>query len=473
MKSKKLLITSILAACVAGSLAGCSNNNVITIWVGEESTEFYQKVCDQYVADHPDFGYSVKVTGTDTGSNGGAMSDDNTKCGDIITIAHDNIGKLVEKNKILPFSDEGVINQVNADNQESFKSVVFYENDIGAGKQKYLYGVPYISQALFLYYNKQYVTAEQAKTFEGLMAAAKSKGSSVKAFSVDGTDGYNYSFNLLARTADDNTTSLKLYESFGKKNCWAQGEDEVASLKWAQRVFNDPNGGLFPTDSGWTTTFKNGGVVSVIAGAWRYDAASSIGKSNLGITVLPTYTFTADDVQGTDMAEGTKMQAGTFADCKVFTLNAKDPSKVEKSQELIKYLSTKSMQLQSFVECKNVPSYKNCEADLESVSSQVDKTVLDLAKAQLGMNKYAIPQPFISGTLNTYYYSKKAPEAYKDCVLNEDGTKGTTRAVRETLYTMQHIWMKGKNPTEIPAVLPAEISQLTNKYIYTEERRNI
>lgn len=458
MRSKKLLITAVLAAGVAGSITGCSKaSNVITIWVGEESTTFYQTVCDEYVAANPDFGYSIKVTGTDTGSNGGAMSDDNTKCGDIITIAHDNIGKLVEKNKILPFSDQSVIDQVNADNQQSFKDVVFYENDIGGGKQTYLYGVPYISQALFLYYNKQYVQAEQAKSFEGLMAAAKSKGSTVKAFSVDGTDGYNYSFNLLARDADNNTTTLKLYENFKKKNCYAQGEDEVASLKWAQRVFNDPNGGLFPTDSGWTTTFKNGGVLAVIAGAWRYDAACSIGKSNLGITILPTYTFTSADVEGTEMAEGTKMQAGTFADCKVFVLNAKDPSKVAKSQEIVKYLSTKSMQVKSFIECKNVPSYQNCEADLEAVASQVDPTVLDLAKAQLGMNKYAIPQPFISGTLNTYYYSKKAPEAYKDCVLNEKDLYGTTRKCRETLYTMQHLWMHGTNPESIPAVLPADI----------------
>ena len=129
-----------------------------------------------------------------------------------------------------------------------------------------------------------------------------------------------------------------------------------------------------------------------------------------------------------------------------------------KSQELVKYLSTKAVQLKSFVEAGNVPAYAGCENDLETVKDKVAPSLYDLAKAQLAMNNYGIAQPFLNGTLNTYYYSKKAPEAYKDCVLNEDGTKGTTRAVRETLYTMQHIWMKGKNPTEIPAVLPAEIS---------------
>ena len=150
------------------------------------------------------------------------------------------------------------------------------------------------------------------------------------------------------------------------------------------------------------------------------------------------------------------MQAGTFSDCKCFVLNAKDPSKVAKSTELIQYLASKPMQLQSFINCKNVPSYKNCAEDIDNIASQVDATVLALAKAQLKMNEYGIAQPFINGTLNTYFYSKKAPEAYKDCVLNEDGSYGSTRKCRETLYTMQYIWTKGKEPASIPSVLPAD-----------------
>ena len=458
MRTKKLLITAALVAGMTGALSSCGeSNNVITVWVGEESSSFYQTVCDEYLAAHADFGFKVQVKGVDSGTTGGAMTTDNTKCGDIITVAHDNIGKLVEKNKVLPFVNEDLIAQVDNDNSDSFKSVVYVKNDIGEGEKNYLYGVPYISQALFLYYNKSKVTENQAKTFEGLMAAAKSNNT--KAFGITGADGYNYSFNLLARNAEDNSTTLRLYQNFQKKNCYAQGEDEVASLKWAQRVFNDDNGGLMPTDSGWATEFKNGNILSVIGGAWHYDAAkTAVGETNLGITVLPTYEFTAADVEGTEMAAGTKMQAGSFADCKVLMINFKTTgTKYSKAQELVQYMSTKENQLRSFKECANVPAYNGCENDLESLTGQVKQTVLDLAKAQLGMNKYSIPQPFVTGTLNTYYYSKKADEKYKVAVINATGEYNTTKAMREVLYTMEYIWQKGSNPSSIPSELPEDV----------------
>ena len=457
MRNKKLLIAALATGLIV-PLCSCSGNQgskVITLWVGEESAKFYQAECQEFLKENKDFGYSVKVVGVDSGSTGGAMSDDNTKCGDIITVAHDNIGKLIDKNRVLPFTEESLVDQVNADNPKAFKDVIFYENDIGEGKKTYLYGVPYVSQALFLYYNKAKVTAQQATTFEGLMAAAKSAGASVKAFTITGTDGFNYSFNLLARKADDNSTTLKLYEGGKQKQCFAQGEDEVASLNWARRVFNNANGGLLPTDSGWSAEIKNGACLSVVGGAWHYNSAVAAfgGASNLGITVLPKYTLTSADVEDTDMPEGTVMQAGTFADCKVFMLNSKTPAKYKKSQELVKYLSTKAVQLKSFVEAGNVPAYAGCENDLETVKDKVAPSLYDLAKAQLAMNNYGIAQPFLNGTLNTYYYSKKAPEEYTLHI-----TEGTnTRGARETLYKMEWIWQKGYAATEIPAVLPEDI----------------
>ena len=458
MRIKKFLITAALTTMLAGTLSSCGKvSKVITVWVGEESSQFYQTVCDEYIAEHPEFGYSVQVKGVDTGTTGGAMSDDNTKCGDIITVAHDNIGKLVEKNKVLPFVGEDIIAQVEADNPESFKKVVYMKNDIGEGMKSYLYGVPYISQALFLYYNKAKVSEAQAKTFEGLMAAAKANNT--KAFGITGADAFNYSFNLLARNAEDNTTTLRLYENFSRKDCYAQGEDEVASLKWAQRVFNDPNGGLLPTDSGWATELKDSKILSVVGGAWHYSAVKgALGESNMGIAVLPTYELTSKDVEDTEMASGTKMQAGTFADCKVFMINFKtNGEKYSKAQELVKHLSQKSMQLRSFKECLNVPAYQGCDQDIEAIKSEVSATEYALAKAQLEMSKYGIAQPFNSGTLNTFFYSKKADEEYKNAIINDKGAYNTTRKIRETLYTMEYIWQKGTKPSEIPSELPTDV----------------
>lgn len=456
MKSKKILITALLLAGMTLPLVSCGESTVITLWVGEESAEFYQQVCNEYVESHPDFKYTISVTGVDTGTVGGAMATDNTACGDIIVTAHDNIGKLVERGLVYPFTDETLINQVTDDNPASFLDVVYSTYDT----VRNLYGVPFISQALMLYYNKDYVTAEQAQSFEGLMQAAAAKSSKTKAFTIAGTDGFNYSFNLLAVNASNNYTSLRIYKNLEKNNCYAQGDDEIASLRWAQRTFNHDNGGLLPGDNNWATTIASKAVLSMIGGAWHYDAfTTAIGKSKTGITLIPTYTLSAEDVAGLSaISEGTVMQSGTFADCKVLMMNfAASAKKYPFMQEIISYLSSKEVQLQSFVECANVPAYLGAADDIAEIQDQVDPTVYDLAVAQTSMAAYGIPQPFVTGTLNTYYYSKSAPDYYKNAVINDSGTYSTLAKLRETLYIMEHIWQKGKLPDTIPEDLPLDI----------------
>lgn len=456
MKSKKILITTLLLAGMTLPLVSCGESTVITLWVGEESAEFYQQICNDYVETHPEFKYSISVTGVDTGSIGGTMATDNTACADIIVSAHDNIGKLVEKGLVYPFTDEALITQVTNDNPTSYQDVVYSTYD----GIRSLYGVPFISQALFLYYNKQYVSSEQAQTFEGLMSAAAAKSSKTKAFTITGTDGFNYSFNLLAVNAADKYTSLKIYKNLEKNNCYAQGDDTIASLRWAQRVFNNDNGGLLPTDSNWAVNIANGASLSLIGGAWHYDAfTTAIGKSNTGITMIPSYTLSADDVAGLSaISEGAVMQGGTFADCKCLMMNfAASAKKYPFMQEIVSYLSSKEIQLQSFIECANVPAYLGADADIAEIQDQVDPTIYDLAVAQTSMTAYGIPQPFVTGTLNTYYYSKTAPELYRNAVINNAGAFATLTSLRQTLYRMEHIWQKGKLPETVPEDLPVDI----------------
>ncbi|MDY4849247.1 MAG: extracellular solute-binding protein [Bacilli bacterium] len=461
MKTPKLLVTLGVCCSAIAALAACNSTPTISIWVGDESAAFYQQKAEAFIAENYEGKYKIKVTGTDVGSIAGTLTQDISACADIYTVAHDNIGKLVEKSCARPLLDESLTAQIAADNKEVFVKAVKAKPQ--GADQEYIFAAPYISQALFLYYNKAKVTAEEAKTFEGLQAAAvrsaTESGKEVKGVTVTGTDGYNFSFTTLATKADDHSTSVKIYEG-GNRNtgsCWFQGEDTIATAQWAQRYFGDKNGGAFPSSAGWAVDLQNGAVLSVVGGAWHYNAAqASLGDSNLGITVLPTFTLTAADVKDTTFPANTVMQAGSFVDCKVLMINSKiKNSKYAVAQDLIKYLTSKDVQNLSFKECRNVPAYDGASTYIESIASELPATVVDLAKAQTGA--YGIPQPFVSGLLNTFFYSKKAPEAYVDMCKNESGLFSTTRAVRELCYKVQYIWQKGLNPETYPENLPAEI----------------
>ena len=457
--------TIALASCFGGKKTG----GEISLWVGNESVNFYKDAVKDFLAENANFGYTINVVAADTGTIAGSMVSDNTACGDIITVAHDNIGKLAQRSLIKPLTDEGLLQQIEDDNPETYKDVI--RSTMAESTDKYVFGSPYISQALFLMYNKQYVTEEQAQTFEGLQQAAlalretdSSKKGDIHGCTLAGTDGYNFSFTLLARKVSDNSTTLKIYEGLEKANCYCQGDDTVAVTRWAQDAFK--NGTLeWPNDSGYATMLQTHTALAVVGGAWHYNAVvSAIGKENVGLALIPTFTLTASQVAETSVPANTVMRGGTFADCKCFVINgASDASKYAAEQELIKYLSSKEVQNASFKEAMNVPAYKGAMEYIESVKSEIDANVYELAKAQSQMAQFGIPQPFVTATLNNYYYQNGAPDLYKNLIIidEKDESDGSLRKVREVLYTIEYVWKWGNGTLDkvvIPENLPGDTS---------------
>ena len=470
---KKFIALSLVLIMTAVVFAGCggsAGDKNIRVWVGEESVEFYQTLCDEFLAAHTDFGYTIEVKGMDTGAVAGTISTDPKAAADIYTVAHDNIGKLASTQCAKPIGDESLIAQVLADNPESFQNVIYST----LNGQKYLYGVPYISQALFLYYNKALVTEEQAKTFEGLQEAAKAAGT--KAVTVTGDDGYNMSFALLATKVADHSSTVKIYEgaestsggSKGTSNC--QGDDTVAIFRWLQDFAADENGFKWASPDGWDADLdkSNKGVLAVIGGAWHYNTAkAALGETNLGIALIPTFTLTEKSVEGlSGVSAGDVYRGGTFADCKCFMINANsDKSKYAAEQELIKFMSSKEAQNRSYLACLNVPAYVGASAFIEQCYNEgkVTESQYNLAAMQVSMAEWGIPQPFITGTLNSYYYSKNAPQVLRaivdktaypttgDTILEETGS---LEGIRKALYLVEYLWMHGTVPKEFPASYP-------------------
>lgn len=464
MNKKSLVSVGMLAAMMV-PLFSCSGKQKgeITLWVGQESVQFYQKACATYLSQNPDFQYNVNVVGQDTGSVAGTIEKDPASAADIYTVAHDNIGKLASQNAGKPITMESLVNQVKADNSQSFVDACYFTNS--ADNNSYLYGVPYISQALFLYYNKTKVTATQAQTFEGLVEAAKVNES--KAFTVTGSDGYNNSFTVLARYGENKSTSVKIYEDGEKKNCYFQGDDTIASLRWYQDMRQNENGFVWPTDSGWASDVQKGNVLAVIGGSWHANAFKSAvgGEANVGVAPIPTYTITASQAEGlTDISSGTVFHGGSFVDCKVFMINGNSAGeKYQSEQQLIQYLSSKEVQNQSFAQAQNIPAYTGFLNNIDSIKASnpdLNDFTIELAKAQNAMNEYGIPQPFKTATLNTYYYSKKAPEFYQTMIDNTEKDNerpyDTLQKIREGLFSMEYTWVHGAAPSKIPEKLPAD-----------------
>ena len=438
MKNKFILV--LIAIFAVTLLASCGKEDPLLIWVGSESVEFYQTQMDDYVAAYEEengeaFPYEVSVVGVDTGSAASTFLEDMEAGADIFTVAHDNLGKLTAGSSgIAPVTDEALLAQIKNNNSDTFLDVI--KNTVGG--QEYTFGIPYIAQSLVLYYNTEFLDAEDVLTWEGIWDVAKENNK--QALSLAGVDGFNNSFLLLATNAETGETSLKLYENGDIEANDATGDDIVSILKWGQRFFTDANGAKAPTDSGWEVELKDEISISFIGGAWHYNAASAALGSNLGITILPTFTITEADAYGTVEA-GTEFRSGTFADAKVFVMK-KNSEKADYLQDIVKYLTTPEMQEASYLAADNLPAYKDAATEFESMADD------PLAKAQLQMFDYGRPQPFgYDNRYNFYFYSKGGPEYIMEILENKSGTTQggfeTDAAIVAQLEKITNIWKTG------------------------------
>jgi len=452
-------VTVIIAGL--GVLSGCKKTETIKIWVGTEAKTFYQVKMEEWVAaynaahDKP-FPWTVMVESVDTGAAASKFLDDTAAGADIFTIAHDNLGKLIAgTSAIAPITDEKLLAQIANDNPSIFLDVI--KGKVGDPGVEYTFGVPYIAQALVLYYNKGFYTDEDVKTWEAMWAKAKANGK--QTVTINGDDGYNNSFLVLATRASDGKPATEIYVNQQFENCNFSSDLAVAVMQWGQRFFTDgsPDGRTIygakkVSDSGWEVELKNDVSLSLIGGAWNFNAALAALGSKLGIAPLPSFTLGPSDVAGTNIAAGTVMRSGTFADTKMFVMkkHPKGDKKSEQLQNILLYLSSRKIQEEAFAQCANLPAYKNASTEFAKIRENTPEGLL--AQVQFEMFASGRPQPFgANARMNNWFYSQGAPAIVLDILTNAKDSSGnrlydTTAKIRAGMAVVETIWKTGKRP---------------------------
>lgn len=158
-----------------------------------------------------------------------------------------------------------------------------------------MYGYPFsIDNGYFLYYNKEFFTAEQAGSMESLLATAKEKG---KKFLFDFDNGY-YSASIFM--------SQEIFP--GESISWHYNDENevVYDLRWVSREgaklamdFSElivpyiQDGTFIEGDNFAISQFsKTGELQAVVCGSWIYEElAKNWGVENVVATKLPTFNY--------------------------------------------------------------------------------------------------------------------------------------------------------------------------------------
>ncbi len=352
-KFLSFVLCGALAVTGVVSLAACGEKKPgLTVWGPSAQQESLTQMIAAFKEANPDITYDIAVGVCAEGDGYSMMSNDPQSGADVFAFANDQLVNLYSIGALSPLAPSTVTALKASDDLTAVESGKLGDN---------YYGYPYAADnGFFLYYDSSVVSAEQAKTVDGVIEACKAAG---KSFIFEGTNSW-YALSFA-------------YGAGGKYTPTYDG----ATLKSVEVNFDQkPDGGQYSygqlggfqlaeilqescTKVGDDTLIDNeltsGTFGACIRGTWKGDAIKNALGEHYAATVLPTWV-------GID---GETYKWYSFAGCKLFGVNgySKHP---EDAHKLAAFLSSEKMQDKRFDDNAIGPSNKKVAAQ-EKVQKNV------------------------------------------------------------------------------------------------------
>lgn len=255
----------------------------LTVWQPEAAQDVFKEQVAKFVEifkDYADIKIDVAIQGEgDAAAN--VISDPNAAA-DVFGFASDQLMRLAKPGAV---AEVLFPNEVKAMNDEL--SVSAATNN---GK---LLAYPEVGDnSYFLCYDKSVVTAEQAKTLEGIFAACEASN---KRFIMNNGDGYFSCLFLF--TGGLETNGLEDDGETQKFNDY-DIDKVTASVKAFADLFKKYSANFESNKtSAVVDGFKNGTTAAGIIGSWDVASAKAALGDNAGFAILPTININGEDTQ--------------------------------------------------------------------------------------------------------------------------------------------------------------------------------
>lgn len=289
---RKILSVILSAACclgVACVTSGCKPEEVtLSVWCAYDDIAFTERIVEDFKNEYGGKAvFSITISGEEEVSCKETVLANPAAAADVYTFAADQYKEL---------HDAGALLEVTLDTEE----VIAANGGVSAGAVRSvstdgkLFAYPKTaSNGYFLYYNSNYLTEEDIKSFDRILEAAGKAGKKV---TMDYTSGwYIYSFfkgaGLDVTLNDDGLTNTCTYNSTDGKY---KGTDVAeAMLKIAK------NSAFVSCADGddVKALLKSGDVIACVNGTWNSTAVQKAFGDGYAAAKLPEYTVKGDSVQ--------------------------------------------------------------------------------------------------------------------------------------------------------------------------------
>ena len=307
MKIKRILSLVLAAAMMAVVFVGCSKsedktsstsgaaktvevekNAKLKLWGPAASLSILKEQAKAFEKKYADKNVKIEVVAQEEGDSGTQVLNDSEAAADVFAFPSDQLTKLTQAKALLPVNNN-YVDDISKNHTAAAVDTV--KGDLN-GKEV-LYAFPETDNGYYLVYDKSVISDEDAKSWEGILAACKKNG---RQFIMDAGNGY-YScmFPFTGGLKLDGLEGDAQYtQKFNKYD-----EDEVAQTMSAfSELFHKykdtfVSATVDKVSAGFSTAKRTCGAG--IDGTWNAAVNKEALGKDFGVTVLPTINVNGKD----------------------------------------------------------------------------------------------------------------------------------------------------------------------------------
>lgn len=381
---KKKIITGMLCVTVCFSLGGCGSDAdttaeglgqietlegtetaegalqaekddgvvTLTIWAEAANHENLTKMIESFKAEHAgEAEFDIQLVEAADSSTKDRLLGDIHNGADIFPFADDQLTGMVAAGALAPVPNADEVREANLEEAVEAASI----NDV-------LYAYPMTADnGYFLYYNKEYLTEEDVKTMDGLLAVAAAEGKKV---TMEWDSGW-YLYAFFGNTG----LEFGVNEDGVTNYCnWNATEGSIKGTDVAEAMLAIATNPGFEnrTDGDFVAGVQDGSVIAGVSGVWNAMEIKNAWGDDYGAVKLPTYTVA-----------GQQVQMSSFVGYKMLGVNAYSEH-VDWALKLADWLTNEENQTLRFEERNQGPSNKNAAAsdaikDVPAIQAVIDQ----------------------------------------------------------------------------------------------------
>lgn len=277
-----------------GSGSGSNETITLTLWGAEEDQTLLAELVEKFKATYSDYTFDIQIGVESESTAKDTILTDAEAAADVYAFASDQLPDLVAAGALLALDDTmdqvlqnyagKSLDDVKAANSEGSVGVATY-NDT-------LYAFPFSADGYFMFYDPSYLSAEDAQSWDTLLAAAEAAGKRVGMTLASGwyNAGFFYGAGFTTVLNADGTTTID----------WnGTSSSGITGVQVVQSMLDIAANPAFMTiaDGDISNQINSGSLAAVISGCWDSQTTASNFGDDYVACKLPTFTVDGEQVQ--------------------------------------------------------------------------------------------------------------------------------------------------------------------------------